>query len=183
MLGGDAELFAVVEHGPLHGVVGVCLAAEAHRLAEGFLVAVCRPDALHRHLVHGDGAGFVHTQHRDRPQGLHRGEPAHQRVLFCQPPGAHGKEHGEDHREFLGDHRHGEGNARENALDQAVGEIMVGEVEPGDDAHQDKENPRDNGAGTHQTPRLLLQRSRLLWGLRHVGSDLSVFGGGTDFIH
>jgi hypothetical protein len=78
-------------------------------------------------------------------------------VLFGQPPGAEGKENGKDHREFLGDHRHGEGDARKDALDQAGGKGMVGDVEPGDDPDQDEEHPGNDGAGADQTPRLLLQ--------------------------
>ena len=179
----DAHLVTVAQHGLFHRVVGVHLAAQAHRLAQRVVVALRRPRLLHGHLVHGDGARLVHAKHADRAQRLDRGEFADQRILLREPPRAHGEEHRQNDGEFLGDHRHRQRDAGEHAFDQPRAQHVVGQIEIGDRADQREQHRRDPGAHLDQLARLLLKRRGILGRGRDVQADLAVLGRGADFVH
>ena len=112
----------------LHGIHRI-VAAGQHRqlhqpmpgLSEGFANApepLGRPrqQPLHRHAVFGEGAGFIHRQHRGAAQALHRRWPAGQHPQPRQPQRTQGQKQGQHHGDFIGQHRQRQGQGRQQGL-------------------------------------------------------------------
>ncbi|MPN29530.1 hypothetical protein SDC9_176983 [bioreactor metagenome] len=98
------------------------------------LIAAVGPGLPYRHAVFCDGAGFVHTEHRHGPQRFHRRQFPDKGVLFGKAPRTHREENGQNHREFLGDHGHRQGDARQDAFDQPAFPGKLRAVGVGDQA-------------------------------------------------
>ena len=82
-----------------------------------------------RHPVHRQRAGLVDAERGRRAERLDGGHPAGQDLVLREPPRAQGEEDRQDDGELLGEHRHPEGQAREEPLQ----EVAPGEREDGDD--------------------------------------------------
>jgi hypothetical protein len=92
-----SECLALPLEGSLRGV---------SRAADGDALVVRQPERLHRHLVLGEGAGFIRADDVGGAQGLHGGQTPDDGA----PPGhalhADGQGDGHRHREPLGHQRH-----------------------------------------------------------------------------
>ena len=176
MLGRDAVLLTAGQHGLFHGIVGIRLAGQAHELQHiRFRFARSDPAALHAHLVLGERARLIHAEGGDGAQRLDRGEIADQRMFFCQPPCAHGEKNRQHNGKFLRNGRHGEGNAGQNALDEAILEGKTRKAAIGDDAHEQQQADGDDGAGFDQPIRLRLQERALFRRFFQARADFAVF--------
>ena len=71
----------------------------------------------HRHRVQGERAGLVDADDRRGAERLDDRRPAGEHMPLRHPPGTQGQEHGEHHRELLGQHRHRGGDAGEETLE------------------------------------------------------------------
>ncbi len=132
MLGALQPLVAKVLDGLFHGIERIARRGQHRELGQpvkGFRQmgrAVGAEDGFgcgqpgHRHAVDGERAGLVHRQYRDRTQRLHSGHAPREHLLERDAPRPQRQEHGEDHRDFLGQDGHGQRNAREQALQQRL---------------------------------------------------------------
>ena len=100
------RIAAAGQHGPLQqGVEGFC---QGHA---GLPELASRPgeQVLHRHAVLGEGAGLVDRQHGGATQALDCRGGAGQHADARQAQGPQGQKQGQHHRDFVGQHRQGQG--------------------------------------------------------------------------
>ena len=127
------------------------------------------------HFVLGEGARLVRTDHRHRPQGLHRLELLHDGVLLGHLLGAHGLDDGDNGAEGLGDGGHRQGHGEHEGVQDGLGaepsRVVQGQ---GEHAHADDED--DHGQPAAELVQALLERSLAPLGLVHQGGHLSQLG-------
>ena len=100
------RIAAAGQHGPLQqGVEGFC---QGHA---GLPELASRPgeQVLHRHAVLGEGAGLVDRQHGGATEALDCRGGAGQHADARQAQGPQGQKQGQHHRDFVGQHRQGQG--------------------------------------------------------------------------
>ena len=78
------------------------------------------PYLADRHLVGGEGAGFVGADDRGTAEGLDRGQRAHDGVLLGHTAGSEGEAGGDDSRQTLGDGGHGQRHSDLEVVDGAL---------------------------------------------------------------
>jgi hypothetical protein len=106
----------------------------------------------HRHAVLGERAGLVAAQHGGGAERLDGVDAPGEHALLRQPARAEGREHGQHHRVFLGQHGHGQRDAGQQRLQPVTLRQAVNE-------HQRQaQGQRQQGQVAHQPGRLLLQR-------------------------
>ena len=80
--------------------------------------AVRRGHAADRHLVARQGAGLVGTDRGGAPERLHHRQPADQRLALDHAAHANGQRDRHHRRQRFGHHRHGEGDAEDEHVEQ-----------------------------------------------------------------
>ena len=151
LAGEDAVLDELVEHLRELGAGGV-------GVVEGLAAGAEAPD---HHAVLGQGPGLVGADHGGGSDRLHGGDAPGEHVALGDAPGAEREEDGEHHRELLGEHRHRQGDAREQAVDP----LVPGEAPGQHQDHAEAEAPRGDDADDARD--LALQGGRL----RRDGSE------------
>jgi len=125
----------------------------------------------HRHAVLGQRAGLVGGQHGGRAERLdHRGAPR-QHALARQPPGAHRHEDGEDEHELLGQHRH-----RQRDAGQQAGQ-PVAALRSVEQHHQRAQRQAGEREQAHQRADLRLQRRGRAFDRGQRAADAAEGGG------
>ena len=103
-------------------------------------------EARHGHPVERQGPRLVDAEDGRGAERLDGRDPARQDALARDPPGAEGEEHRQDHGELLRQHRHRDGQAGEQAFEQAPAGAGVED----DDQHAHREphraEPADDAA-------------------------------------
>ncbi len=166
------EVFGVIQgtlpeppQGLLHGIEGISFAGQdaefndfvkglgqAFRGRNGDLPKLPPgEDFPDRHPVLGQGSGLIHAKDGGRPQGFHRGNPAGQNLVFGDPPGAQGQENGQDHREFLRHHGHGQSDSSQEAMEP------VSQIDAVDYHYQNAKRHAEDRYCAHKLSRLFLQ--------------------------
>ena len=129
-----------------------------------------RDHLLQRHFVLGESTGLIGTNHAGRPQGFHRGQVLHHRIMFGKLLHPNGQHQRQDCRQPLGDGGNGQGHAQNEDLHHVLrGTRPVNEDQGrhdhnGDPHHQQAKHFRHFGD-------FLIERGLILLGVRQHGGD------------
>ena len=136
----------------------------------------------HGHLVLGQGAGFVGTDHLGTAQGLHRRQAADHGIAAAHAGDADAEHHRYHRGQALGNGGHRQGHGHHEGLqDAGQGEVPGHDQVKHEDEHADAQH--QPGQGLAQLGQLLLQRRLLLLRPGQDAGDLAhlrVHAGGGD---
>ncbi len=133
-----------------------------------------RPEATDLHPVLRERPGLVDAQHLRRAERLDRRRAARQHALARYPPCAKRQEDGEDDGKFLGQVRHRERDAGEQAVQP------VRAHDPVEQRDEHAKRRADDREHDHRLPRFALQRARLGLDRRERLADSSHLGAASD---